>query len=333
VSWHLMAATYGYSYLPKSVYTTQVFPVTIQAVNQRADTPPAFRFASDASLRPLGTIPATVINGSDVFYTFYFQASKAGMIRLPSLKILEANATHSLPGHAVLVEDLDAAAHPDFCGLIAADCTLEASQVSTFDTDKTLVTIRLRAHGANPEAMTVPGAIESGLEQVRRQGPIVTAEYYFVIPSRQKSVTLSYYNTLQHRFVPLTIATDYRNRPVAAQVELNPKASLIEKLKRYGSITLALFFGLMFLWQKDRFYFVLLMIVVVLIYGAYKPKDRLCIREGSPLYILPTHNSRISTRIDRELTTSSLAKHGDYDKINYHNGIIGWIHHDDLCQD
>jgi len=325
-------AEYGYSYIPKSLYATQVFPVTILASGADRKHPPAFRFDPDAPLHPLSPAPTTMINGNDVFYTFYFKADRPGMLHLPPLRILEANTSITLPGRTILVEKLDARDHPEFCGMIAADCTVEASQVSSFDAHNTLVTLRIRASEANPEAIHIPGAIEEGLEKIQRDGSRVTAEYYFVIPSEHKSITLSYYNTLQHRFVPVTIATDYHNRPVAAQVELNPKASPIEQLKKYGSLALALFFALMFLWQRDRLYLVLLIVVLIGLYVVYKPREKLCIREGSPLYILPARHSRVSTTIPETLHAPSLGEHGTYYKINYRHGIIGWIRHEDLCQ-
>jgi len=325
-------AQYGYSYIPKSLYATQVFPVTILASGADRKHPPAFRFDPDSPLLPLSPMPATMINGQDVFYTFYFKAKEPGMLSLPRLQILEANSSTTLPGRTITVNHLETEGHPDFCGLIATDCAVEASQVSSFDTNSTLVTLRIRASEANPEAIHIPGSLEEGLEKMRRDRSQVVAEYYFVIPSNRKSITLSYYNTLQHRFVPVTIATDYRNKPVAAQVELNPKASPIEQLKKYGSLALALFFALMYLWQRDRLYMLLLAGTLVGLYLLYRPHQTLCIREGSPLYILPARNSRISISLPETLHTPSLGEHGEYYKINYHHGTIGWIRHEDLCQ-
>ncbi len=323
---------FGYSYTPKTLFATQVFPVTILASGADRKHPPAFRFDPDTPLHPLSPEPTTMINGKDVFYTFYFKADHPGMLQLPGLSIFETNTSTTLPGRTILVEELMTDEHPEFCGLIAAKCTVEASQVSSFDSNNTLVTLRIRASEANPEAIHIPSAIEEGLEKMRRDGSRVTAEYYFVIPSENKSITLSYYNTLQHRFVPVTISTDYHNRPVAAQVELNPKASPIEQLKKYGSIALAFFFALMFLWQRDRLYLILFVVVLAGLYVVYKPRERLCIREGSPLYILPARNSRIGTTVTEELQTPALGEHGTYYKINYRHGIIGWIRHEDLCQ-
>jgi hypothetical protein len=328
----LWATEYSYSYLPKQVYTTQVFPVTLLASHADPDRPVRFVFDGNGSIKPLGLMPAQVINGHDIFYTFYFQAKGEDDVRIPPLKIIEQNATITLPARSIHTEVLETNRTQNFCGLIATDCSIQAAQVSTFDSNHTLVSLTLQAHEGNPEAIHIPGSIEEGIERITRSHSSTIAEIYFVIPSSQKSITLRYYNTVQHRFLPTTIATDYRNTPVAAQVELNPKASPFDQVKKYGSVALAIFFALMFWWRRDWLYLILLVVILLLIYAVYKPTATLCIQEGSSLYILPTHNSRSSTTITEELHTPSLGEHGDYDKINYRHGIIGWIRHEDFCQ-
>lgn len=328
----LSATEYHYSYLPKHVYPTQVFPVTILAGNARANQPVEFHFDSNTGQKPLSISPAKVINGRDLFYTFYFQANGEDDVAIPAITIRENNQSHSLPSQHIHTQAFTGNVPHDFCGLIASDCSLQTSQLSTFDTNTTLVTITLRAHEGNPEAIHIPGALEEGIEKLTRRQAVVTAEYYFVIPSTQKSITLSYYNTVQHRFIPTTILTDYQNKPVAAQVELNPKANHFDQLKKYGSIALVFFFIIMFLWQRDRLYLILLILILAVTILIYQPHNTLCIQEGSSLYILPTPNSRSSTTITEKLKTPSLGEHGKYFKINYRHGTIGWIRHEDLCK-
>ena len=328
----LWAAEYHYSYLPKKVYTTQVFPVTILASHADPAQKVTFAFDSKSPIQPISPTPVSAQNGDDLFYTFYFRATNDSAVQLPALSIQEDNRTQTLPRQSIPARKLDSTAHPDFCGLIATDCKLLSSQISLFDTNTTLVAITFQAHGANPEAIRIPHAIEEGLESIVRTQATAMIEYYFVIPSSRKQITLSYYNTIQRRFIPTTIATDYRNRPVAAQVELNPRVSPFDRLKKYGSIALILFLVVMLWWQREWLYLILLHVMILVMYFVYQPRAMLCIREGSPLYILPTHNSRTSTTISEQWTTRSLDEHSTYYKIKYHNGIIGWIRHEDLCQ-
>jgi uncharacterized protein YgiM (DUF1202 family) len=62
------------------------------------------------------------------------------------------------------------------------------------------------------------------------------------------------------------------------------------------------------------------------------PKKKICIKQGASLYILPTYTSRISTKIDSEITTPLLGERETFNKIEYKNGMIGWIKNEDLCE-
>jgi hypothetical protein len=330
----LYGAEFRYSYLPKTVFDTQVFPVTIQAHDANTSSAITLTFESrPLASAPLHATPVRELNGNDLFFTFYFRAEDENDVHIPPLHIRDGNRTVTLPAHTVRTETLSTEGVEGFCGIIATKCTIESSQVSLFDANSTLVSLQVRAQEANPEAFRLEGVLESGVEKIERIASRSLAEYYFVIPAGRKQITLTYYNTLQRRFVSTTIETDYHNKPVAAQVELNPKASPFDRLKKYGSIALTLFFALMFAWRRDKLYLVLLVAMLYLLYVVYKPQARLCIREGSPLYILPTRNSRIGTTVSERLHTHALSRRGDFYKINYHNGTIGWIRHDDLCQD
>jgi len=327
------AAYYSYSYIPKKVFVHQVFPVTILSADSTADQKVDFAFDPSSNIKPLTPKPLMVRNGHNTFYTFYFQQNGEDDFGLPALTITDAQGSQQLEAYLIHTQRLDTTGEETFCGLLATDCMLVSSQVSTFDANTTMVMLNFQAHESNPESIHIPGVLEEGIEKNRRENSTSFVEYYFVIPQQTKQITLSYYNTIQHRFVPITIKTDYSNKPVAAQVELNPKASPLDRLKKYGSLALALFFVWMFWWQRDRLYLVLLVVTLLILFVVYRPSDKLCIQEGAPLYILPTRNSRISTNIQSQLHINSLGQHGDYYKIQYKNGIIGWINHENTCQD
>jgi hypothetical protein len=324
--------SYQYSYVPKQVFATQVFPVTIFADTDSSNTPPTFEFGKESAIKPLNSQAIKDTNGGNTFYTFYFKAGKND-INIPPLTITDKEETLVLESRHIPVRELDTSGHDEFCGLIATSCKIVTSQVSEFDAENNLVSLTLKASEANPEEIITAGSIESGIEKMTRNGSDVTIEYYFVIPSSQKSVTSSYYNTLQNRFVTRTISTDYKDKPVAAQESLNPKDSSFDKLKKYGLSFLSLFFFWMFWKKKEIFFLVLLVICVIILFTMFTPHEKICIQEGAPLYILPTATSTTGGQIDRELTTDILNRRGDYYKIAYNHNIIGWIKDEDSCKD
>jgi len=63
----------------------------------------------------------------------------------------------------------------------------------------------------------------------------------------------------------------------------------------------------------------------------YIPHKKICVKQGAPLYIIPTDTSTIGTRIDNQLDTMLLGTRGEYNKVEYKKGIIGWIKNEDIC--
>ena len=332
ISGALAKTNYWYSYVPKQVFATQVFPVTIFSDTDDRKSLSTFEFASESTVRPLNIKPLIATNGGNTFYTFYFKAQNSD-IRIPQLLITSKKDVTMLESKYIPVHILDTEGHDEFCGLIATDCKIITSQVSEFDADSNLVSLTIKAAEANPEDIQMSGSIESGIEKITKTDSDTIIEYFFVIPSSQKIVVTSYYNTLQQRFISKTISTDYKNKPVAAQENLNPKDSSFDKLKKYGLFFFSLFFLWMFWRRKEIFFLVLLAICVIILLTMYTPHEKICVQEGAPLYILPTKTSTTGGRINNTLTTDILNKRGDYYKIEYDHNMIGWIKHEDTCKD
>jgi hypothetical protein len=328
----LAKTEYKYSYIPKKVFQTQVFPVTIFANTDENENPPHFLFDATSEIQPIETTPLKDTNGGNTFYTFYFKA-KTSDIQIPTLTITDNTDTTVLERQYIPVQVLDTEKEKSFCGLIATSCEIITSQVSEFDAENNLVSLTLKASEANPNEMHTVGSIESGIEKITKQGSESIIEYYFVIPSSQKSITSSYYNTLQNRFITKTLSTNYKDNPVAAQENLNPIDSSFNKLKKYGLGLLSLFFLGMFWKKKEIFFLVLLAICIIILFTLFTPHGKICIQEGAPLYILPTKTSSTSGQIREEITTDILNQRGEYTKIAYEHNIIGWIKDEDICKD
>jgi len=325
-------ATYRYSYIPKQIYATQIFPVTIFADTIDSKNPPKFYFDKKSPIKPINKVPIKDENGKNIFFTFYFKALNSD-VRLPNLTIVDEDQSIMLLSRYIPVQLLDSNNEVDFCGLIATDCKIVNSQVSTFDSKSNLITLTIKATEANVDQIRIKESTEEGIEKLSRNGASTRIEYYFVIPSSIKEMTLSYFNTIQNRFIDKKISTDYQNKPVAAQENLNPIDSSFNQLKKYGFITLTIIMFLMFLRKKEFLYLILFLIGMFIIFNMFKPHQKICITEGSPLYILPTSISTIGGHVDRDFSTDILNTRGNYYKIEYDNGVIGWIKNENICKD
>jgi len=276
---------YSYSYVPKFVYQRQVFPVTVLIKNYIADDPPKFEFETIEGIQPLNVAPVKTINKDEAFYTFYFKAKEEKQVKIPSLAIWDINRTVILPPNIIKVKKLKAP-KDNFSGLIASKLNVNSVRVAPYDSVYNLVTLNLEAFEANIEDMHIPEAIDDGIENLKREGSSATANYYFIIDGNRSSITFSYYDSMQKKFVEKTILLEYFKNKIESG-DLNPKDLSFDKFKKYSLISLALFFLIMLFSTRDRFYIFALLITITILVYIYLPKKIICIDEGTPLYILP----------------------------------------------
>lgn len=319
---------YKYSYVPKKVYENQLFPVTVLGINDTGKEMPNFIFNRSSNVQALFKKPLIIRNGNDSFYTFYFQAQKDD-VHIPNLAIHTSNASTELSSQNIMIGTLTT--REDFCNVLAADMEIKTSQVSNYDESNHIVTLSIEAFEANIEDMDLNNTIESGVENIQRDFAKVEAEFYVVLPMAQKTLKFTYFNTIKKQYVFLKVPVVVEDATVSTQSDLNPKGDSFEKLKKYTLMTFSVFFLLMFLFRRDFFYLVFTVISVITLLDLYIPHKKICISQGAPLYILPTQTSTISTKIDAELDTLLLGNREGYKKVEYKEGIIGWIKNEDLC--
>ena len=320
---------FKYSYLLKKVYENQVFPVTIIDTRTTKEKI-TYRFDFRTGIRPLSTKPLVIRNGNDNFYTFYYKAKDEMTVTIPRITIRTSQEKFVLPSQSIAVEKLSAPR--SFCGVLAADLKMKNHQVSHYDESNYLVTLALEAYEANLEDMYLAGATEYGVESLKRHGAKVKGEFYVVVPTSTKSLDFSYYNTIKGQYIMLHVPVSLMDSSVVTQSDLNPKEDSFEKLKKYSLMALAGFFVLMFLLYRDIFYLVLGTVSIITLLTFYTPKKKVCIKQGAPLYILPTENSTVSTKVEKKMETVLLGERLNYKKIEYKNGMIGWVKDEDLCK-
>ena len=320
---------YRYSYMPKKVYENQLFAVTIMAIGKSNSDMPFFTFDRSSRIQPLFSKPLVVQNGNDSFYTFYFKAADSD-IRIPSLFISAQDGEASLQAKTIFIKTLKK--REDFCNVLAADMKIKNSQVSNYDEKSHIVTLSIEAFEANLEDMKLNGVEESDIDSLSRENAKVEAEFYVVLPVKEKILKFTYFNTIKKQYVFLEVPVVVVDATVSTQSDLNPKEDNFEKLKKYTFMTLTGFFLIMFLFRRDFFYLVFGAISFITLLTFYIPHKKICVTQGASLYILPTNTSTISTNIDQELDTMLLGEREGFQKVEYKEGIIGWIKNEDLCQ-
>ena len=321
---NLSANSIEYSFVPKKVYENQVFPISFLGTTKPKDRI-SFGFIGKS---PILRNAVVIRSGTKTFYTFYFKTDKSPFY-IPKV-IVNINGEETiLKGVSIPVEKLPY--RENFSGVIASGLKIKSYQASIYDEKTNLISLLIEAHDANLEDIYVPDALKDGIENLKRVGSKIEGNYYIVLPAEQKRLTFSYFDTIKNSFIDKTIPISIDDGSVAAQTDLNPKDDSFELLKKYLIIGIVGVFLLLFLWKRDFFYLILSLIASLALIKFYIPLSKICVRSGAPLYIIPTYNSTIIGYTDKRLTTTELFKRGEYHKIEYKNGIIGWVKDEDIC--
>jgi hypothetical protein len=320
----LLARDVDYSYIPKKVYEKQVFPVSFLTTEKSN-----LSFTFNGDKQPILKKPVIIQSGSKTFYTFYFKTT-AKQFTLSSVVVKLEDKEKILSGIEIPVKKVPE--KENFSGVIASGLKIKNHQVSVYDEKTNLVAIAFEAHDANLEDIYIPYALKDGVENEKRDGSKMEIHYYIVLPSEQNKLTFSYFDSIKENFVEKSLPIKLHDGTVAAQTDLNPKDDNFEAIKKYTLLTLTIVFVLLFLWKRDFFYLIMAVLAATILLTLYTSLTSVCIKEGSPLYIIPTENSTTSIHIDKQYTTVKLAERNEYVKIEYKNGTVGWIKDEDLCQ-
>ncbi len=306
-----------YSYIPKVVYKNQIFPVTIFVKDKNN---PNVTF--DNTTKPIEKKPIKKVTKNGVFFTFYFKADK-DTLKLPSFWVSSEDGSLMLDGVSIFVNSLNA--DSNFCGVIAS-----GFEILDYDIDKNRVKIILRATEGNLEDFYINGLSGRKLLHFSRKGAVSEATYSFFLP-QSEVINFSYFNTIQNRIIDLKVDLNPQN--ISKNMELNPKDSSFTKLKKYTFGFLSLFFLIMFLLYKDKFYLALFAVTFIGVIIFFAPLKRVCIKKGAKIYILPIKNSTVGKVANSKGEYTLYSKYKNFYKIEYKNGVIGWVKNEDLCKD
>jgi len=326
-------APYSYSYIPKAVYQNQLFPVSIHIKHYNPKDKLHFEYDNMSLVQPINNNPVIVVNQDEAFFTFYFKVNTTKpTLEIPTLAIWNLNQTYVLNAQEIKVKKLNTKDALDFSGVLASKFRINSVKIDPYDTKHILVTLALEASEANLEDMHILNVIDDGIENIKRDGSNVSADYYFIVDSNLDKIKFSYYDTIKKEFKSKTIdIKKYKNRVINTQ--LNPKELSFDKVKKYFLISITVIFALMFLLTKDKLYLFIFVLSGALLFYIYFSNKNICIQEGASLYILPTKNSNISLRVDDKIERRVIKEYNNFYKIEYKNSVTGWIKKDELCKD
>lgn len=216
----------------------------------------------------------------------------------------------------------------NFSYVYADSLKLEDSRVTVFDEKLNIVIFKLKAKNSNLNEFVLKNYAKQGDESFK--GNYMESEliYYVMIPKGDLELSFKYFNTSKNHLETISIKNIPIDEKVSTQSDLKPKNTmLMTKIVVLGFV--ASLFLLLFIIKRKKPYLVIALTAIGSILYFLLQKGAVNIKKGANLYILPTFNSSVAYRVEKDTEANLLATRGGYIKVEI-DDKIGWVKESDI---
>ncbi len=322
----------SYLKVPDQVYNNQRFEIVLKALITTPTT------IDNISTSFLDSNNIDVLNPNNQWIKvsnnnyenrYYFKASNKNF-QLPTFAVnLTQNGvlieTSILPSSKIKYLDI---ANNDkrFSNVIAKSLNIKAYKTKQYNNKESLTIIDIDGIDSNLEDFNLKEIKEQGISKITDNYPKQNLIYYFVMPVHKKKIIFNYYNTDKKGFDQITVPLILQNELVSTQTDLNPNDSSFEKYKKIALVVVLLVFIILFIWKRNKTYLItsLLLLIITIIY--LMPNKIGIVKKDSFIYILPTKNSTVFFKLEKEQKVEVLNQKKNFIKVmGIDNKFIGWV--------
>jgi len=325
----------SYVDVPERVFKGQIFAVTLKVLSTIGQVDNlTYTFSEAKGLRLLSNEPERIVKGKYAYDTFYFLA-QSQWLKTPHIEASLLpdeyidTKTATLPGKKIDVVTLNPAS--DFANIIAGDFNVTDYKTTSYNQKNNILVFSAKASQCALDAFHLNQATKQGAESIQIQPDLSTMTYYAVISKKLDNLSFTYFNLHTEKFINVLIPIIVDDDMVSTQSDLRPTEYKHKLLKIIiaGGIALT---GLILLVIRKRWLY-LILIILPGIYIAYAavPISHVCIKTGTPIYLLPMTNGTVFETTSLQQTLEVEGEIKGYTKIKLENNKIGWIKNEDLC--
>lgn len=325
----------SYEKIPDRVLRGEIFEVTLKAISTIKNFRDiSYNLPNAKGLKLLKNSPHRVIKSQYYYDTFYFVAT-ADDATLPDFTAtLTDQNDRSYPSTILAGEKLSVAPlNPtkDFSNIVANSFDITEYKTTSYDASRNIVVFIATASRCDIASLVLNGVYKQGIESITESHTDSKIIYYAIIDKKLDSLSFSYFNLVQNRFIPINIPIIVNDDSVTTQSDLKPKDLSNEILKMGVAATIAVISFFIYLWRRSKIF--LLFIFAPLGYALYLgiPSKEVCIKEGTKVYLLPVSNGTI---FETAATEHKLQKEDEikgWVKVQLVNQKIGWVKNEDIC--
>lgn len=325
----------SYEKFPKVVFKKQRFEVILNVIVTTDDFEKIeTRFLDLKDLKIFNPEKHWEYGSENKFFNKYYFKVESKEFKMPSFQILiykegKVYETVTLPSKKIKYTDI-ATQDESFSNVIADKLEVKYHTTKQYTNNQLLTILEIESIDGNLEDFNLKYFKEQGISSMNEDYPRQTAVYYAVIPIHTKKITFDYYNTLTNKFVQIQSNVILKNELVSTQTDLNPNKSNILYYKKVASGSLALLFFILYFFRK-KFILICIALIFLIIFILYNmPNEKITVKKGSDIYILPTINSTIFYKTNNIQKVELLNEKDGFFKIlikkrNENKETIGWI--------
>ncbi len=322
----MSASLAGWQTVPKELFLHQIFSATFRYLSAPKAHYNLF------NLKGLKVVyDQTPIKRDDLYTykTVYFKVLSPEAA-LPGVAITTSSGTFKIVPYPLTIKQL----HPptDFCGVLAKKFHIQKYQAIQYNKNNNLVMLKIEVLEGNAEDFHLPFALKEEIKESNLTFPSLTILYYAIVPASLSQLRFSYFDTTTREFKKLFFDIKVKDESVSTQSDIRPA----EDKNKVVKITLFSALGVLALlwafWKRGLF--LALLGIASLGYAIYLsiPLQKVCVKQGTKIYILPTKNSTIFRINEHQKEYTKLNEVGEYIKIKLSQDRIGWIKNEDICK-
>ena len=324
--------------VPKNVVIGEIFSVEIVA-----DTQNDFEFEfetqlDETNIKWLNKKNFQWVKSEDNKYvgTFYLEATSIDAKTLKVSLTLKRNGENYQNSsiNIFLPKLKELRSDENYNHIVADNLEVKKFKTTKFDDINNIMVVEIYGNNVDLSAFNIENKtiLKQGVDTINGDFNSQSAYYFAVFKPNKKSLDFNYYNLKKAKFESFSLPVSVEDDDVSTQIGLNPKQSEFSTYKDVTIYSCAVIFILLAIWRRRLSYFFVATIFIALGIYTYNPFGKAVLKPDISVSILPTKNSTIFYTSRKNENVEILDTKGDYSKILFADGKIGWVKKDNLVK-
>lgn len=215
----------------------------------------------------------------------------------------------------------------DFSNIVAKNVSISNVKANLFDDKNVILSMDIMGEDVDFSSFRLdnPKIIRQSISLSNQSLEKSNATILLTLPKDEKNIGFYYFDTQKEEFMKISADIEITSDEISTQSNLNPIENDMSAYWQIGFLVLAVLSLVLFVFFRTKYYLIALAIVFIGISFMYqKSYKEVVLKSGSICKILPTHNSTIFFKTEKEEKVKVLDTYGIYSKVLI-GSKIGWV--------